>query len=104
MECAVIALKAKGDKNGIKAVAYQVAQLTTRAVKCGIQIVECVVTFGGVKDILREIRGLDSQKRFNTLLIYSPNQFCKDETEFRAFVEILEKDFKVQVRYIRSNF
>lgn len=104
MECAVIALKAKNDKSGIRAVAYQVTQLTTQAVKSGVQIVDCIVTFGGVKDILREIRVLDSKKRFDSLLIYSPSQICKDAVEFQAFVEILEKDYRVKVRYIRNNF
>ena len=104
MECGVIALKAKGDKAGLRSLAYQVSQITTQAVKSGVQIIDCVITFGGVKDILRELRVLDSKKRFDSLILYSPSQICKDATEFEAFVEILEKEYKVRVRYIRSNF
>lgn len=104
MECGVIALKAKSDKAGIRSLAYQVTQITTQAVKSGVQIVDCITTFGGAKDILREVRVLDSKKRFDSLLIYSPSQICKDAVEFQAFVEILEKDYRVKVRYIRNNF
>lgn len=104
MEQGVIALKAKSDKAGIRSLAYQVTQITTQAVKSGVQIVDCITTFGGAKDVLREVRVLDSKKRFDSLLIYSPSQICKDATEYEAFVEILEKEYKVRVRYIRSNF
>lgn len=103
MECGVIALKAKTDKAGLRTMAYQVAQITTQAVKNDIKLIECIITFGGVKDILREIKAMDSKKRFEYLLIYSPSQICKDLLEYRAFVEILEREYKIQVKYIRSN-
>ena len=102
MEQSVIVLKAKTDKASLKTFAYQVAQITTQATKSNIQIVDCIVTFGGVKDVLREVKKLDGQKRFSSILIYSPSQICKNTLEYQDLVETLEKDFKVGVRCIRS--
>lgn len=104
MEKGVIALKTKSDKASLKTMAYQVSQITTRAVKANIELVDCIITFGGTKDILREVKKLDGQKRFDSLLIYSPSQICKDQVEYLALQEILEKDFKIQIRYVRNNF
>ena len=67
MEQSVIVLKAKTDKASLKTFAYQVAQITTQATKSNIQIVDCIVTFGGVKDVLREVKKLDGQKRFSSM-------------------------------------
>ncbi len=61
MEKGVIALKAKSDKASLKTMAYQVSQITTRAVKANIELVDCIITFGGTKDILREVKKLDGQ-------------------------------------------
>lgn len=102
MEQGVIVLKAKTDKASLKTFAYQVAQLTTQATKTNIKIVDCIVTFGGAKDILREVKKLDGQKRFENILIYSPNQICKNALEYQDLVATLEKDYKVGVRCLRS--
>lgn len=104
METAAMAIKAKSDKAGIRTLAYQVAQITTQATKNNIKIVDCLVTFGGVKDILREVKNLDAKKRIDSILIYSPSQIAKSETEYREFVDALNKDYKIAVRCIRSNF
>lgn len=102
MEQGVIVLKVKTDKASLKTFAYQVAQLTTQATKTNIKIVDCIVTFGGAKDILREVKKLDGQKRFENILIYSPNQICKNALEYQDLVATLEKDFKVGVKCLRS--
>lgn len=104
MEHGVLVLKAKTDKKGLKTLAYQVAQITTQATKTNIKIIDCIVTFGGAKDILREVKSLDTQKEFQSLLIYSPNQICKDEEEFKSLVAALQKEYSVGVRCYRSNF
>ena len=89
MEQAVLVLKAKTDKTGLKTLAYQVAQITTQATKSDIKIIDCIVTFGGVKDIVREVKKLDSQKEFQSILIYSPSQVCKDENDYRFLTAVL---------------
>lgn len=103
MEQAVLVLKAKTDKTGLKTLAYQVAQLTTQATKTDIKIVDCIVTFGGVKDIVREVKKLDSQKEFQSILIYSPSQVCKDENDYRYLTAVLKNEYGVRVRCYRSN-
>lgn len=104
MEVGVIALKTKSDKSSIKTSVLQGLQVGFQAIKHGIKPIDCIVTFGGVKDILRSVKELDARKRFTTLLIYSPSQICKDELEFRAFEKILYDDYQITVRYVRSNF
>lgn len=102
MEHAVLALKAKKDKAGLVAMAYEIMQITTQCVKHDVQLVDCIITFGGTKDILREVRKLDAKKQFDSLVIYSPSQIAKDKEEYSAFVVALKEDFDISVRFIRS--
>lgn len=102
MERAVIALKVKNDKTGIKTAIYQACQLCVEALKNDVRVVECIVTFGGAKDVLREVRALDAKGRFDTLLIYSPSQICKDGIEFLEFENFLTECFNIRIRYLRS--
>lgn len=102
MEKAVIALKVRNDKAGIKTAIYQACQLCAQALKNDIQVVECIVTFGGAKDILREVKALDAKGRFDTLLIYSPSQICKSGVEYIEFENFMAECFKIQIRYLRS--
>lgn len=104
MEQGIMVLKSKTDKASLKALAFQVSQITTRAVKADIELVDCIVTFGGAKDIVREVTRLDAQKRFDSILLYSPSQIFEDAVEYRAFVELMKQEFKVKVRCVRSNF
>ena len=102
METAVIVLKAKSDKQGIRTLAYQVAQMSTVATKQNLKIVDCIVTFGGVRDVLREVRALDGRKRVDAILLYSPAQVAKTEQEFLDLVETLREDFQMMVHCVRS--
>lgn len=102
MEKAVIALKVKSDKNGIRTAIYQACQLCVEALKNDVQVVECIVTFGGVKDILREVKAIDAKGRFDTLLIYSPSQICKSGAEYIEFENFMAECFKIQIQYLRS--
>lgn len=102
MEKAVIALKVKSDKNGIRTAVYQACQLCMQAWKSNIEVIDCIVTFGGSKDILREVKVIDAKERFDTLLIYSPSQVCKEKQEFVELENILADSYQIQVRYLRS--
>ena len=102
MEKAVIALKVKSDKSGIRTAVYQACQLCMQAWKSGIEVVDCVITFGGARDILREVKVIDAKERFDTLLIYSPSQICKDKIEYLEFENFMTECFKVKIKYLRS--
>ena len=102
METAVMVLKAKSDKQGIRTLAYQVAQMATVATKQNLKIVDCIVTFGGVKDVLREVKALDGRKRVDAILVYSPMQVAKTEDEYLFLIETLREDFQMVVHCIRS--
>lgn len=97
----VIAIKAKSDKASLKTLAYQVAQITTLCTENNIKIKDCIITFGGTKDILREVKKLDAQKHFDYLVVYSPYQVAKDMTEFSEFVGVMEQNFKIDVKALR---
>lgn len=107
MEKGVILLQTKNDKDSIKSFSFQLAQIVERAIKSKIQLVDIIIIYD-VKDIaktaVREVTKLDAKKRFDSLLIYSPSQICKDAVEYQAFVALMAQEFKVKVRYIRSNF
>ena len=102
MEKAVIALKVKSDKSGIRTAVYQACQLAMQAWRSGIEVVDCVITFGGARDILREVKVIDAKERFDTLLIYSPSQICKDKIEYLEFENFMTECFKVEIKYLRS--
>ena len=102
MEKAVIALKVKSDKSGIRTAVYQACQLAMQAWRSGIEVVDCVITFGGARDILREVKVIDAKERFDTLLIYSPSQICKDKIEYLEFENFKTECFKVGIKYLRS--
>lgn len=102
MEKAVIALKVKSDKAGIRTAIYQTYQLCLQAWRSGIEVVDCVITFGGARDILREVKVIDAKERFDTLLIYSPSQICKDKIEYLEFENFMTECFKVQIKFLRS--
>lgn len=102
LENTVMVLKVKADKSSLKAMAYQVAQIATECTKHNIEIIECVVTFGGSKDVLRELKKIDAQKKFDSIVVYSPAQVCKDEGEYQSFVNTIQTVFKAGVRYIRT--
>lgn len=99
---AVIALKAKGDKAGIKTLAYQVSQLVAATIDTDTHVIDCIITFGGVKDVLREVKKLDAQKRFDYLILYSPAQIAQNAVEYQQLIETLETDFKIEVRCLRA--
>lgn len=103
MEYGVIAIKAKSDKASLKTLMYQTAQITTRATKANIQIVDCIVTFGSARDVLREVKQIDAKKHFDSLLIYAPSQLCKNMEEYTVLEQTLAKDFKIGIRSYRGN-
>ncbi len=97
MSYAVMAFKTKADKRSIKNLTYQVAMITTKCVNPNIKLVDCIITFGGVRDILREVRNLDKTKTFQYLLIFSPKQVAKSKEEYEYFVDTLLDEFGVKV-------
>ena len=97
MKYAVMAVKTKSDKKSIKSLAYQVSMITTKCVNPNIKILDCIVTFGGVKDILREVKRLKEYKDFQYLLIYSPKHIADNEEEYLLFVDKLKKVYDIEV-------
>lgn len=97
MKYAVMAVKTKGDKKSIKSLAYQVAKITTKCVNPNIRLVDCIVTFGGTKDIIREVRNLIPNKDFQYLIIYSPKHIAQTEEEYNKFVSCLKNDYHIEV-------
>ena len=97
MKYAVMAVKAKSDKKSIKHLAYQVAKITTKCVNPNIKVVDCIVTFGGTKDIIREVRQLIPKKEFQYLLIYSPMDIAQGEEDYNKFVSCLNENYHIEV-------
>lgn len=98
----VLAFKVKSDKESMRTLVYQTSQITTQCVKQNIKIIDCVITFGGVKDVVREIKKIDNKKRFDYLLIYSPQQIANNKDDFIALVDILKHDFQIEVLALRE--
>lgn len=98
----VMAFKVKNNKDSIKALTYQVAKITTDCVDQNIRIKDCIITFGGTKDILREVKKLHSMKEFDCLLIYSPKQIADTQTEFLLFANTLKNEYKIEVKYYKD--
>lgn len=97
LKTAVMALKVKGVKEDIKTLTFQVSQITTRCVHHNIKIVDSIVVFGGIKDILREVKRLDRKERFDYLIIYAPRQIAATEQEYEDFVLTMQQEYQVEV-------
>lgn len=102
MKTAVVALKAKGDKASIRTAIYQSMQIATKCTREDIKIIDGIVTFGGTKDILRELKTIDARKRFDYVIVFSPAQVAKTEQEFEDFVNTVEVAFKCEVHWLRT--
>jgi hypothetical protein len=98
----VMCFKAKTDKDGLKTFAYQVAQVTTECVHRNIKLVDCIVTFGGEKDIIREVKKIDAKRKFDYLIVYSRTQIGFSETEMLAFMDYISNNFDITVVCLRS--
>lgn len=102
MKTGVVAIKVNRDKDGIKTAMSQSGQIATACVKNDIKIVDCIPTFIGAADIIKEVKKIDRKRRFDYLLIYSPNQIAKNAQEYKEFVSILKHDFQIEVIYLRA--
>ena len=101
-EQSVMVIKAKTDKAGLNTLAFQSAQIATYAIANNLEIIYCIIATNGIKEILREIKKLDERVIFHSIILYSPVQIAKDADEYNDFVETLDKEFDIAVRYCRS--
>lgn len=97
VKTAVVAFKVKSDKENIKALAFQTCQITTRCVQHNIKVIDAIIVFGGVKDILREVKNLDRKERFDYIIIYAPRQIAATEQEYQDFVATMQQEYQVEV-------
>lgn len=92
-------------KENLKHLAFQSALMATRACLNNVQILDCIITSNGAKDIWK---GLDllkgSSKKAHTLLIYSPMEICKSKAEFNQFLDTTAEKYNLGVRWIKSTF
>ena len=102
MPTAVVALKAKGDKASIRTAIYQSMQIATKCTKDNVAVIDGIVTFGGTKDIFRELKTIDARKRFDYVIVFSPAQIAKTKQEFEDFVAEVESTFKCKVVWLRT--
>ena len=97
----VMAFKVRNTKEDIRTLAYQVSQITTDCVHQDIKITDCIITFGGVKDIMREVKKLKERKEFDYLLIYSPTQFTSVHADFLSFANALKAECGIDIKYYK---
>lgn len=97
IKTAVMAFKVKAVKEDIKTLTFQVSQITTRCMNHNIKLFDTIVVFGGIKDVLREVKKLDEKGRFDYLIIYSPWQIAQTEQEYNDFVLTMQQEYQVEV-------
>ena len=98
LEKGIMVFRMKSDKESIRTMAFQVAMLTTQCTKDDIKIIDCLISFGGTKNVISEIKRLKDRKDFDTVLLYSPKNVCSDAMEYRGFVsEIKETGLGLRV-------
>ena len=98
----VVALKTKSDKASLITFAYQLSTIVTKCVHSNFEISDFVVTFGGTKDVLRELKKIDVKKRFEYVVVYSPKQIAQNAEEFNDFVAQVKTLYKSDVLWLRS--
>lgn len=98
----VVALKTKSDKASLITFAYQLSTLVTKCVHSDFAVSDFVVTFGGTKDVLRELKKIDAKKRFEYVIVYSPKQIAQSAEEFDDFIAQVKSLYKSDVLWLRS--
>lgn len=101
LKTGVMAFKVRTDKESLKVLAYQVSQITTECVHRNIKLVDCIITFGSSKDIIREVKKIDTKRKFDYLIIYSRNQIGFSETEMLDFMKAMD-EYEVRVVALRT--
>lgn len=92
-------------KEDLKHLAFQSALMATRANLYNVHIVDCIITFNGTKDIWKQLDKFKaSNKRVNTLLIYTPMEICRSKAEFNQFLDTAAEKYNLGVRWIKSTF
>ena len=102
MSTAVMVLKTSTDKASLEELAFESSQLTALAIQDSIKLVDCVITFQGCKDILKQLKRIDRKRRFDYVIIYSPHQIAKNAGEYNAFVQVCRDAYQAEVKYFRA--
>jgi hypothetical protein len=84
---AVIVVKpASTAKADIEISCRQVAQITTTCVGKNVYVEDIIVTFQGVKDIIKRVKSLTEHKDIQVLLVYNAKQIASSEKEYMEFI------------------
>lgn len=100
----IMAFSTKTDKESLRALTFQVTQVYTQAYDNWVQVVDCIVVTGGIKDILSELKKAKRRNKcpLDYLLIYSPHQISKTKDEYLSFVDTVKKEYKMEVIYLKE--
>lgn len=97
LKTGVMAFRVQANKDSIKALTFQVAKITTDCVYQKIEIIDSIVTFGKVRDLLREVEKLHNLKDFDYLLVYSPYQLADSKEEFLLLSNTLMAEYGIKI-------
>lgn len=98
MKKAVIALKAGKTKAEQKELAYQAGRLSTVCTAKDVQIIDCILTYAGLRDIQKSALKIKEKNEFDYLVFYSGKDFTDDRDKWLLFIEELKKDGIVVVQ------
>lgn len=96
--CCVILLKAENTRGGISKLVYQAVQLAKCCTRYHIDIVDCVITFSGMKDIKKHLKQICEKKCFDFVFVYSPSQIAQNNKEYTDFVSEVRKEYRIDVK------
>ena len=102
---AVLVIKGKADKPGLRKAVIQAA---TMGKHCrDYEITEYIIVTNSstvIKDIRAKVRKLRAENRvpFDYLLIYAPKEIAKTEQDFTTFCWLMEKDCGCIVKWLKQ--
>lgn len=102
MQKAVVVLKTKTDLDSINIAINQWDQIVYECSRRNVQIIDRVLTTGGIKDIKKKVDKLDKVKEFTLLVMYSPHQFKDQSQELTDFTKELADFYGINAVFIRS--
>lgn len=97
MNRALILLKAANNRQANEDCAWQCCQLTMFCITNKVKPIGCVVSHAGIKDMVKRVHSADKTKRFEYIVIYSPNQVAKSEAEYMDFIKTMADEYQVRV-------
>lgn len=102
LERTALVFHLKTDKESIKTLVFQTAAITTQCTKDDIKIVDCILTFGGVRTVIADVKTLKMRKNIDSVTLFNRQCIAVNDRDFGIFLQAM-KELHIAVRIFRED-